>query len=180
MNETLLKLLTKLGIEVSADADLTDAQSTAALSALDLLQVQAGKVVGLESNIASLKAATSEVDLSQYVPVVTYNALVTDMAALKADGDKNSAKTLIDEAQAVGKVMAAEVGYLTDLAQQQGIAVLKSMLDGRPAIAALSAQQTTEIVPPDNKGNAALSADEKEAARLLGQTEEEFAALKAQ
>ncbi len=181
MNETLRKMLAKLGIEVSADAELTDAQSTAALSALDLLATNAGKTTELESSLASLKASSNAaVDLSQYVPAATYNALVTEVASLKADDAKNSAKQLIASGKANGKVLAAEEDYLNNFAEQQGVAALKSMLEGRPNIAALSSTQTTEIEKPDaDKGVASLSADDKEAARLLGKTETEFAALKA-
>jgi phage I-like protein len=88
---------------------------------------------------------------------------------------------LVDEAQASGKVLAAELDYLTGFAEQQGVAALKALLDGRPNIAALSNAQTTETNQPNEQDTniAKLSADEQEAARLLGKTDKEFAALKA-
>ena len=173
MNETLRQLLANLGITIAQGAELSDEQGTAALSALNTLQTKADKVTGLESSVASLKAKGPEIDLSQYVPAATYNALVTDMAALKASDDKNSATTLIKEGQESGKVLAAEVSYLTDFANQQGVAALKSMLDNRPAIAALSAKQTDSTTKPDT-GLAVLSADEKEAMRINGMSEDEY------
>ncbi|MGB1239990.1 MAG: phage protease, partial [Pseudomonadales bacterium] len=180
MNETLRKLLAVLGIELDASAtELTEEQSTAALSALNDLSTQAKKVAGLETNIAALKAQGTDVDLSQYVPVATYNSLVTEFAALKAGDDKKSAKSLIDAAQTEGKVLAAEVEYLTQFSAQQGVAALKEMLDKRPAVAALSAPQTSTTPVPAQPGIAALSADEKEAARISGMSEQDYIAAKA-
>ncbi len=43
MNETLRKLLARLGVTVPENADITDEQASAALSALDALETDAGK-----------------------------------------------------------------------------------------------------------------------------------------
>lgn len=175
MNETLRQLLANLGITVSADSELTAEQGTAALSALKDLQAKADKVSGLETSIASLKAQTPETDLSQFVPAATYNALVTQMASLKAGDDKNSAANLIKEGQANGKVLAAEVDYLTGFAKQQGVAALKGMLDSRPEIMALSTKQTDSAEKPNaEQGVAVLSADELKVCREMGVSEEDF------
>ncbi len=180
MNETLRKMLATLGIQVDANAALTDAQSTAALSALDLLTTNAGKVATLESSLASLKAKGADsVDLSKYVPAETYNALVVEVAALKAGDDKNSTQQLIKVAQESGKVLAMEVDYLTAFAEQQGVAALKTMLDSRSVLAALKGQQTDGRETTPAQGLAVLSADEKEALRISGMTEEEYLKAKA-
>ncbi len=179
MNEKLRKLLAKLGIEVAEGAECTAEQATAALSALDELNIVATKVEGLNTQITALKADTST-DLSKFVPAATYNALVIEMTSLKASDAENSAKQLIEAAQQSGKVMAVEVDYLNSFAAQQGIAALKTMLDQRASVAALKGKQTTEIPPGDSDASvASLSVDDKEAARLLGKTDKEFAALKA-
>jgi phage I-like protein len=177
MNEELRQLLAKLGITLAEDAALTAEQGTAALSALDALEIKANKTEALETSIAALKAAPNNIDLSMYVPAVTYNALVTEMASLKANDAKNSAKTLIKEGQENGKVLAAEVSYLNDFADQQGVVALKAMIDARPAITALKSQQTDTTEKPDTN-LAVLSADEHEAIRISGMSEEDYITAK--
>lgn len=179
MNEAMRKLLAKLGIELGEGEQLSDEQGAAALSALTTLQTSADKTKGLETEVATLKAnsGTQATDLSQYVPADTYNALVVEMAALKANGDKNTAEQLITDAQAEGKVMAAEVNYLTQFSQQQGVAALKEMLEKRPAFASLKGTQTHDKKPPEDKdkdGVAVLSAEEKSVCLATGISEADF------
>ncbi|MGS3138274.1 phage protease [Aeromonas sanarellii] len=184
MNELLKKLLAKLGIELTGDP--TDEQLQKALTELDSLQASAKKAPELEAaltaekaSLAALKAQPGgQVDLAQFVPVATYNALVTEVATLSAKVETTDAATLIKEARTQGKVVAAEEEYLTAYAAQKGVAALKALLDPRPAIAALSASQTTQVTLPEKKGDAALSADDKYAADQLGISHEEFAKAK--
>lgn len=192
MNEHLIALLGKLGIQPGADGQFTAEQGTAALAALDTLQASAKKAPELEAalaaertSLAALKAQTTsvqqgaQVDLGQYVPVATYNALVTQVAALTAQVDTTDAATLIKEARTEGKVVAAEVEYLTAYAAQKGVAALKALLEPRPAIAALTASQTAAVTLPEKKGEAVLSAEDKYAADQLGISHEDFAKAKA-
>ncbi|MEL1219054.1 phage protease [Aeromonas hydrophila] len=192
MNEHLIALLGKLGIQPGADRQFTAEQGTAALAALDTLQASAKKAPELEAalaaertSLAALKAQTTsvqqgtQVDLAQYVPVTTYNALVTQVAALTAQVDTTDAATLIKEARTAGKVVAAEEEYLTAYAAQKGVAALKALLEPRPAIAALAASQTAAVTLPEKKGEAVLSADDKYAADQLGISHEDFAKAKA-
>jgi phage I-like protein len=190
MNEHLIALLGKLGIQPSADGQFTAEQGTAALAALDTLQAIAKKAPELEAaltaertTLAALKATVStgqggQIDLAKYVPVETYNALVAQVASLSAKVETTDAATLIKDARTQGKVVAAEEEYLTAYAAQKGVAALKALLDPRPAIAALSASQTTQVTLPEKKGDAALSADDKYAADQLGISYEEFAKAK--
>ena len=192
MNEHLIALLGKLGIQPGADGQFTAEQGTAALAALDTLQASAKKAPELEAalaaertSLAALKAQTTsvqqgaQVDLAQYVPVATYNALVTQVAALTAQVDITDAATLIKEARTAGKVVAAEEEYLTAYAAQKGVAALKALLEPRPAIAALTASQTAAVTLPEKKGEAVLSAEDKYAADQLGISHEDFAKAKA-
>ncbi|WP_368206697.1 phage protease [Aeromonas sp. s5] len=192
MNEHLIALLGKLGIQPGADGQFTAEQGTAALAALDTLQASAKKAPELEAALAAertslvaLKAQTTsvqqgaQVDLAQYVPVATYNALVTQVAALTAQVDITDAATLIKEARTAGKVVAAEEEYLTAYAAQKGVAALKALLEPRPAIAALTASQTAAVTLPEKKGEAVLSAEDKYAADQLGISHEDFAKAKA-
>lgn len=190
MNELLKKLLAKLGIELTGDP--TDEQLQKALTELDSLQASAKKAPELEAALsaektalATLKAQTTsvqqgaQVDLAQFVPVATYNALVTQVAALTAQVDTTDAATLIKEARTAGKVVAAEEEYLTAFAAQKGVAALKALLEPRPAIAALTASQTAAVTLPEKKGEAVLSAEDKYAADQLGISHEDFAKAKA-
>ncbi|WP_421261213.1 phage protease [Aeromonas jandaei] len=180
MNEHLIALLGKLGIQPGADGQFTAEQGTAALAALDTLQASAASAPKLEAaltatkaqlavdsaSLAALKATVStkqggQIDLAKYVPVET-----TDAA------------TLIKDARTQGKVVAAEEEYLTAYAAQKGVAALKALLEPRPAIAALAASQTTQVTLPEKKGEAVLSADDKYAADQLGISYEEFAKAK--
>ncbi|MFQ2659215.1 phage protease [Aeromonas caviae] len=192
MNEHLIALLGRLGIQLGADGQLTAEQGTAALAAFDSLQASAKKAPELEAalsaekaSLAALKAQTTsvqqgaQVDLAQYVPVATYNALVTQVAALTAQVDTTDAATLIKEARTAGKVVAAEEEYLTAYAAQKGVAALKALLEPRPAIAALTASQTAAVTLPEKKGEAVLSAEDKYAADQLGISHEDFAKAKA-
>lgn len=189
MNELLKKLLAKLGIELTGDP--TDEQLQKALTELDSLQASAKKAPELEAalsaekaSLAALKAQTTsvqqgaQVDLAQFVPVATYNALVTQVATLTAQVDTTDAATLIKEARTAGKVVAAEEEYLTAYAAQKGVAALKALLEPRPAIAALTASQTAAVTLPEKKGEAVLSAEDKYAADQLGISHEDFAKAK--
>nr|WP_232297618.1 phage protease [Aeromonas veronii] len=190
MNEHLIALLGKLGIQPGADGQFTAEQGIAALAALDTLQAIAKKAPELEAaltaertSLAALKATVStvqggQIDLAKYVPVETYNALVTEVATLSAKVETTDTATLIKDARTQGKVVAAEEEYLTAYAAQKGVAALKALLEPRPAIAALAASQTTQVTLPEKKGEAVLSADDKYAADQLGISYEEFAKAK--
>ncbi|HHQ4569591.1 TPA: phage protease [Aeromonas veronii] len=190
MNEHLIALLGKLGIQPGADGQFTAEQGTAALAALDTLQASAASAPELEAaltaertSLAAIKATVStgqggQIDLAKYVPVETYNALVTEVATLSAKVETTDAATLIKEARTQGKVVAAEEEYLTAYAAQKGVAALKALLEPRPAIAALAASQTTLVTLPEKKGEAVLSADDKYAADQLGISYEAFAKAK--
>ena len=185
MNELLKKLLAKLGIELTGDP--TDEQLQKALTEIDSLQASAKKAPELEAALSAEKASLAalkaqpggQVDLAQFVPVATYNALVTQVAALTAQVDTTDAATLIKEARTAGKVVAAEEEYLTAYAAQKGVAALKALLEPRPAIAALTASQTAAVTLPEKKGEAVLSAEDKYAADQLGISHEDFAKAKA-
>jgi len=181
MNELLAKLLAKLGISVSADGQVSEEQAKQAMDALEELQGKAKKMPDMEQSVASLTAQLNakDVDLAKYVPVETYQALVTDMAALSAKVETDDADTLIKAAKEQGKVLASEETYLQQFAKQKGVAALKSMLDVRAPIAALTARQTDTVKQPQTKqGQAVLSAEDKYAADHLGISHADFAKLK--
>jgi phage I-like protein len=177
VNEALKKLLASLGIVV--EGELTDELATAALTALDALKAKADKAENLETEVVALKANGGGVDLSQYVPIATYNGVVGQLAVLKAGNDEASLTSLIDAAKQEGKIVEAEIDYLTQFGEQQGVAALKSMLKARPAIAALKSTQTKDQTPPDDKKkDGELSESELAVLKATGLTKEQFLAAK--
>ncbi|EEY13315.1 phage protease [Mannheimia haemolytica] len=167
----LRTLLSKLGIEIAEGTEITDEQAEAALQALDTLQTEKATA---ENQVVALSA--KEVDLTAYVPKSTYDAVVAKVAVLSAKNDEVEIDNTITKARNEGRVIEAEVEYLKGFGKQQGVAALSAMLAQRPQLAVLSAQQTeTTKVEKQVKGEAVLSAADKEAARLLGINEADFA-----
>ncbi|KAF7787194.1 hypothetical protein PRUB_a4072 [Pseudoalteromonas rubra] len=185
MNEAQ-KLLKALGITV--DGDVTGDHIAQGTSKIETLQQQSSKAAEKDTQIAALNtqlqqaqaAKPAAVDLSKFVPVETYNALLTNFAALNTQHQGVSIESTIDKAKADGRVIEAEVDYLKQLGDQQGLAALNTILDARSPIAALTTQQTTQIKLPDGKktGVAALSTEDKYAADQLGISYKDYAKLK--
>lgn len=170
MNEYLKKLLEALGIEVGDATELTEELLN---KALDAINAQKDKASTAEDKVAELSAKGNDVDLTKFVPVETYNGLVSEMAVLKADSDAQTLETVINTARKEGKIIQAEVDYLTQFGEQQGVAALTAMLDKRPAVAALSATQTKEK-PPESKNKDELSEAEIAVLNACGQDKEDF------
>lgn len=177
MPENLRQLLAKLGVDVQGDT-VSEEQAKTALEALETLQKEKSLA---DENVATLSAKASQVDLSQYVPKVTYDATVQQLAVLSAKTTATEVELLIKQARNDGRAIEAETDYLIEFGKQQGVAALSAMLSARPQIAVLSAQQTEQVkVDKSAKGTAVLSASEKEAARLLGMTDDEFSTQKGE
>ncbi|QOF67333.1 hypothetical protein IFE17_09315 [Actinobacillus sp. GY-402] len=172
MNPLLKQLLGKLGVTVDDNAAITDEQAQTALSALD--SITAAKA-SAETQVAALSAKIDDVDLTKYVPKATYDATVQQLAVLSAKTNESDVAAVIAKAKNEGRVMETEVDYLTGYGKQQGVAALSAMLDARPKLAVLSAQQTENIEKPKEKGVAVLSAEEQTVAKLLGISEDDFA-----
>ncbi|MFQ1013664.1 phage protease [Avibacterium paragallinarum] len=181
MPEILRQLLAKLGVDVAEGADATDEQLQSALSTLEKLQ---SDKTAADEQVASLSAKSTEVDLSKYVPKDAYDATVTQLATLSAKACETEVDSLIATARNEGRVLEAEVDYLKGFGKQQGVAALSAMLAQRPQIAVLSAKQTdtTNVDKDGEKANglAVLSAADKEAAKLVGMSEADFAKQKAE
>ncbi|MDO6497332.1 phage protease [Photobacterium sanguinicancri] len=175
LNEALKKLLARLGITI--DGELTDELATAALTAFDALKAKADKADGLDQQIAVLSAGKKEVDLSKFVPIDVYNGVVGELAVLKAGNDEASIESVLKDARSQGKIISAEEEYLTQFGQQQGVAALKAMLEPRPAIAALTATQTsTTKVDADNKQDKPLDEQTLAILKATGVSKEQYLA----
>ncbi|WP_417656183.1 phage protease [Pseudidiomarina aestuarii] len=146
MNEALKLLLATLGIEFE-DKDLEDAAACKKLSkkandAIAALKATAADSEDLTTQVAALKS--TQVDPAKYVPIEVANELRTEIAALKSGGDEAAVTSLIETARSEGRLLASEVDWAKSLAEKHGFEALKSNIDGRPTIAALTR---------DGKGN---------------------------
>lgn len=178
VNPLLRKILAALGVEVpEAATALTAEQEVAALSALNTLTTSANSVDGLKQEVAALTAKVGTVDLSEYVPVSTANALRAQLAALTAENGvltvEQTVKAAIDE----GKAFECERQYLIDLGKQS-MAALTANLGERVAIAALTTKQTTTVPDPTKDKDtklAALTADQIKLADSWGMSHADVA-----
>lgn len=187
MNEAL-RLLAALGVTVEDGQTPTDAQFSQATTAVAALKAKAAsaddaqaQLTTANEQVAALKASNgNKVDLTQYVPISVAQGYQQELAALRSQNDGLSIDQLIEDARSDGRVIAAEVDYLKDLAKQSGVAVLKANLDARSPIAALTSQQSSSATPNKDKQDpvAALTSDEKYAAEQLGISHADFAKSK--
>jgi phage I-like protein len=189
VNPLLKKLMAALGIEVADDATVLSAdQETAALSALDELTTAAASVDGLNQKLAVLTAKdpqqgnipAGQVDLSQFVPVATVDAMREQLASLSAQNGQLTIEQSVKQALDEGRVLACEQDYLILLGKQQGFAALTAHLASRNPINALTRVQTNTVVKPTDKSAlAVLSAEEKHMADAWGMSYDDFAKAKA-
>lgn len=185
MEEWLKQLLAKLGVEVAAGAEISPEQRTTALTALTALVTKAEQT---EQAVAALAAETEKgigktmaVDLTQYVPKAAYDETVKQLAALSAQSQTDQVTAAVDKAFAANKLTGAQKDYYLQLGQQHGMAVLNAQLELLQPIAALTAQQTQGKPPQaELSGVAALTAEDKIAADLLGISYDDFATSKGE
>jgi len=177
VNPLLMKLLAALGIEIAEGSEPTEAQLNDALKRIDDLVKAAGSVDGLKQEVAALTAKVGTVDLSEYVPVSTANALRAQLAALTAENGvltvEQTVKAAIDE----GKAFECERDYLTQLGNQS-MAALTANINARTPIAALTAKQTTTVPDPSKDKDtklAALTADQIKLADSWGMSHADVA-----
>lgn len=183
VNPILLAILKALGIKVNGDLP-TEPAALSALqtqvdTALAALQAKADSVPGLTTQITALSAG-GVVDPSKYVPIAAVTELQQSLATLQAQVTGGEVEGLVSLGMSEGKILASMKPWATELGNQD-VAQLKAFLAATPAIAALKGKQTENTNLDDNNENdvTALSADDKEAAKMLGIDETEFAKQKA-
>lgn len=130
----------------------------------------------LQQQIVALAAQVNNPDPAKVVPVETMQALHQQVAALSAQIHKNESLQVINEAIKDGKLLPAQKEWAEQLASTpDGISQLKNYLATIPQIASLSAQFQPQSTGCANQNSvAALSADDREAAKMLGYTEKEY------
>ncbi len=187
MDELLKRLRFLLNLPVAATAedvtarlDALKAQVTTgaeAAASVDLLAILAGK----DAAIADLTAKAATPDPAKFAPVEALSALTAENTDLKAKlaaaSAQNGAAALSAEIKAAvadGRVHKSLEGWLADLAAKSPDAA-RDYLGKAAPVAALTAMQTSTVTPPAGAGTVALSAEEKEAAKLLGIPEDVYA-----
>ena len=161
-------LLVKLGLSDSA----TEEQAVAALT---VIQDQAKKATEAESQVAALtKQLNAEPDPAKFVPIDTVKALQGQLASLSAQVQTTSAEQAVEQAIKDGKLIPAQKDWAMGLAKSN-LAALNEYLNGVNPIAALAQQQAPKGNQPEK--TAALTAEQKQAAKALGIPEAEYLAF---
>jgi len=193
MDELMERLLYLLNLpvtttpeEVMAQLDKLKAMLAGAASAatsVDLLAILAGK----DATIADLTAKVAQPDPARFAPVAALAALTAENTGLKtklgeaqAQNGQAALAAAITAAVADGRVLKDLEPWLTDLSAKNPEAARAYLETARPiaALAGLQTQNGGFTPPASGTGSAALSADEKTAAKLLGISETDYAGLK--
>lgn len=191
MDELLKRLRFLLNLPVAATAEEVTAlldklkgqvapEGEAAATSVDLLAILAGK----DAAIADLTAKAAAPDPAKFAPAEAVAALTAEntvlrakLAAAETQNGTAALTAAIKAAVADGRVHKILEGWLTDLAAKSPDAARDYLAKAAP-MAALTAMQTTTVTLPDGTGTAALTAEEKEAAKLLGIPENVYATAK--
>lgn len=172
--------------EIKAELDKVKAQlggeAAVSVSLVDVLQAK-------DTAIAALTAQAGQPDPARFVPVEGVTALTEENATLKARVAELESQSgiaalsaQIDAALSDGRVNKGLEGWLRSLAKSSPDQA-RAYLEKAQPIAALTTMQTNSLgTPPGSAGSgtgvAALSAEEKEAAKALGMSEEDYAKAK--
>ena len=163
---------------------LPDADDAALTAALTALLAKKPKDVALsaaifdeladkDGKIAALSANQGTPDLTEYAPVSLVQALQGQVAALTAARDADKGSELITAALSAGKLLPAQKEWAESvLKQPNGLAFLTGFIENAQPVAALSGTQTDGKAPADKV--AALSAEEAQAAKMLGMSDAEY------
>lgn len=185
--DELLKMLRKLlGLAETA----TEEEVMTALKAVADSMPQEGELANagltkvMDINKQRIEALTSAVnvaaknakpDPAEYAPIAVVNALTKEVATLRGQSAGNELTTVIQAALTAGKLLPSMEAWAKELGGKD-INQLKTFIESSPVITALTTEQSGNK-PPEN-GAHGLSGAEKEAAKLLNMTEEEYAKLK--
>lgn len=164
------KIMAALGL---AD-DTSEEQALAAVAAL---KAKADSTEAKDSEIAALKNSAGKVDPALYVPIATFEALKSDVVALRAKLTTDDVAALVKQGLTDGKLLPAQKVWATELGASN-IAALKGYLDKTPAIAALKGTQTGGTAPA-GAGEEGLCDEELAVCRHTGISPEEYKKQKA-
>lgn len=152
-------LLAALGLPETA----TEAEGLAALSALKAQHA---------TSFTALQA--QKPDPAAYIDVASFSAVQTELATLKAGQRTVEVAALVAEGLADGRILPVTEGWARELGNKD-IAELKAFLAKAPKVAALQGTQTGGATPAGaGQGVAALTAEQKQVAAVLGLSIEQF------
>ena len=126
--------------------------------------------------VTALKSAVANPatpDPSKFVPIAQVETIKIELVQLKATQAQAEMDALIKQGKDDGKLLPAQESWARTLSTAQ----LKSYLEQTPAIAALKGNQTGGKAPNDN-GATELTAEQKEACRIMGWDESVFKGAK--
>lgn len=177
MNELLLALLKQLGIDPGEQTEFDKTLADKVSAALTQLQSQAASATTLATEVTSLKATGAAPDPAKFVPIAALTELQAQVAKLSANQQQDKTSQLIATALEDGRLLPSLKDWAEQLGKQDA-AALTSYLDNAQPLAALKGMQSGGK-QPEQTSTAALTADEKEAARLSGMSEKEYLDAKA-
>lgn len=127
------------------------------------------KLAEKEQSVVALTAKIANPDPAKFVPVEQVAALQAEFTQFKQCIEQKEKNALITTALSQGKLPPALKGWAGSLS----LAALTDYLAKAPAIAALSGEKQAKADPNENQV-AALSAEDKAVAKMLGLTDAEY------
>lgn len=164
MNPVLKALLAALGLTESA----TEQEAVAALTAI---KTSAASVAGLNTEIATLKAATP--DPARFVSIDKFTQLNTELVQLKATTVDREVEDLISQAKLAGKVTPAAEDVWRAVGKAS-IAQLKKLVDTTPGNPALGGKSQTQGEDPAGGDGKTLNETELAVCKAVGLTAEQY------
>jgi phage I-like protein len=168
------------GVDFTNEVALKKIQESAntAIAALkakaDRTGVAETELATAQASVVALKAGGGkEVDATKFVPIATYNAVNTQLAALKNGTDENSVEQLLKDnaAKITGQ---ADRNYLASVGKSLGAVALKAMLEPRIAIAALTNTQTKGKEKPEGGKAGDLTTEQIAVCKNMGISQDKF------
>jgi phage I-like protein len=168
------------GVDFTNEVALKNIQKSAntAIAALkakaDRTGVAETELATAQASVVALKAGGGkDVDATKFVPIATYNAVNTQLAALKNGTDENSVEQLLKDnaAKITGQ---ADRDYLASVGKSLGAVALKAMLDPRIAIAALTNTQTKGKEKPEGGKAGDLTTEQIAVCKNMGISQDKF------
>lgn len=171
-NVEALKMAAKAAIEAKNSVAEASTEEEAVDTTLQVLDASTDEIETAEEIIN--EAALHKINLAVAVPRKTYEKALKKIAVLSAGNANLSVSQILEKGRREGRVIPANEPYLMALGKTQGLAALSQAIHACPPIVSLSKKQTSAFIKPSSKGSVALSAVQKEAARLMGKSEADY------
>lgn len=157
--------------------DATEEQITTAITALKAAADEhAAALKAKDEELAALKTKvdTGKPDPGKFVSIDAFEAVKTELAALKSTQTDSEVDALVKQGMADGKLLAAQEEWARSLGKAD-IAALRAYLEKTPAIAALKGTQTGGKKPVDENGDVQLDDAQLAVCKQLGLDPKEYA-----